>query len=180
VPDTQPLCFHMPMYDPAWMDGPREAYTIHGGLIRALSRGSIRLGSADPTAPPIMDPRVLTAEGDLDALAGSVELAREIGRQPALAEWTAEELYPGRSVRTRGELRAYVRHTVASYHHQVGTCRMGSDEHAVVGPELRVYGVDGLRVADASVMPLVTTGNTHAPVLMIGARAAAMMLSNRR
>jgi choline dehydrogenase len=180
VPDTQPLCFHMPMYDPEWMDGPREAYTIHGGLIRTLSRGSIRLRSADPAAPPVMDPRVLTAEGDLDALTASIELAREIGRRPALAEWTAEELYPGRSVRTRAELRDYVRRTVASYHHQVGTCRMGSDEAAVVDPELRVYGVDGLRVADASVMPFVTTGNTHAPALMIGARAAAMMLSNKR
>jgi choline dehydrogenase len=83
-------------------------------------------------------------------------------------------------VRTRAELRDYVRRTVASYHHQVGTCRMGSDEAAVVDPELRVYGVEGLRVADASVMPFVTTGNTHAPALMIGARAAAMMLSNKR
>jgi choline dehydrogenase len=84
-------------------------------------------------------------------------------------------------VRTRAELCDYVRRTVASYHHQVGTCRMGSDEGAVVDPELRVHGVEGLRVADASIMPFVTTGNTHAPVLMIGARAAALMLgSNTR
>ncbi len=181
VPDTQPLCFHMPMYDPEWMEGPPDAYTIHGGLIRTLSRGSIRLRSADPTASPVMDPRALTADGDLEALAASVELAREIGRQPALAEWTAGELYPGPQVRTRAELREYVRRSVASYHHQVGTCRMGSDEDAVVDPELRVRGVDGLRVADASIMPFVTTGNTHAPALMIGARAAVMMLgSNTR
>jgi choline dehydrogenase len=180
VPDTQPLCFHMPMYDPEWMTGPQEAYTIHGGLIRTLSRGSIRLRSADPTAAPVLDPRVLTAEGDLAALTASVALAREIGRQPGLAEWTADELYPGREVRTSGQLRDYVRRTVASYHHQVGTCRMGSDEDAVVDPELRVYGVDGLRVADASIMPFITTGNTHAPALMIGARVAEMILSNTR
>jgi choline dehydrogenase-like flavoprotein len=181
VPDTQPLCFHMPMYDREWMDGPQDAYTIQGGLIRTLSRGSIRLRSADPTAPPVLDPRALTAAGDLDALTASVELARAIGRQPALADWTADELYPGPEVRTRDELRDYVRRVAVSYHHQVGTCRMGSDEDAVVDPELRVRGVEGLRVADASIMPFVTTGNTNAPAMMIGARAAALMLgSNTR
>ena len=80
-------------------------------------------------------------------------------------------------MRTDAELRDYVRRVVASYHHQVGTCRMGRDEDAVVDPELRVYGVEGLRVADASIMPAVTTGNTNAPSMMIGARAAAMMLA---
>jgi choline dehydrogenase len=80
-------------------------------------------------------------------------------------------------VRTDAELREYVRRVTGSYHHQVGTCRMGSDEGAVVDPELRVGGVEGLRVADASVMPSVTTGNTNAPSMMIGARAAAMMLA---
>ena len=177
VPDTQPLCFHFPMYDDTWMAGPPEAYTIHGGLIRTLSRGTLRLRSADPTAPAVMDPRALSAGGDVDALTASVALCREIGRQPALAEWTARELYPGPEVRTDAELRDYVRRVTGSYHHQVGTCRMGSDEDAVVDPELRVYGVEGLRVADASVMPSVTTGNTNAPSMMIGARAAAMMLA---
>ena len=123
---------------------------------------------------------MLTAEGDLEALTASVDLARAIGREPGLAEWTADELYPGAEVRTRAELREYVRRAVASYHHQVGTCRMGSDEDAVVDPELRVRGVEGLRVADASIMPFITTGNTHAPALMIGARAAQLMLSNTR
>ncbi len=177
VPDTQPLCFHFPMYDDAWMAGPPEAYTLHGGLIRTLSRGTLRLRSADPTAPALMDPRALSAAGDVDALTGSVALCREIGRQPALAEWTARELYPGPEVRTDAELRAYVRRVAISYHHQVGTCRMGSDEQAVVDPQLRVYGVEGLRVADASIMPAVTTGNTNAPSMMIGARAAAMILA---
>jgi choline dehydrogenase len=177
VPDTQPLCFHFPMYDDTWMSGPPEAYTIHGGLIRTQSRGTLRLRSADPTAPAVMDPRALSARADVDALTASVALCREIGRQPALAEWTARELYPGPDVRTDAELREYVRRVTGSYHHQVGTCRMGSDEGAVVDPELRVYGVDGLRVADASVMPAVTTGNTNAPSMMIGARAAAMMLA---
>jgi choline dehydrogenase len=177
VPDTQPLCFHFPMYDPEWMAGPQEAYTIHGGLIRTLSRGSVRLRSAEPTEPLIMDPRALTAEGDLEALTASVELCREIGRQGALAEWTTRELYPGPDVRTRAQLRDYVRRVTVSYHHQVGTCRMGSDDEAVVDPKLSVHGVEGLRVADASIMPFVTTGNTNAPTFMIGARAAQFALA---
>ena len=177
VPDTQPLCFHFPMYDDEWMQGPAEAYTFPGGLIRTLSRGTLRLRSADPTAAPVMDPRALSAAGDVDALTASVALCREIGRQPGLAEWTARELYPGPEVRTDGELREYVRRVAVSYHHQVGTCRMGSDDEAVVDPRLRVHGVEGLRVADASIMPSVTTGITNAPSMMIGARAAAMMLA---
>jgi choline dehydrogenase len=180
VPDTQPLCFHFGMYDGTWMEGPEDAYTIHGGLIRTLSRGEVRLRSADPTQALAMDPCSLTAEGDVDALAASVELCREIGRQDALAEWTDRELYPGPDVRTRAQLRDYVRRVTASYHHQVGTCRMGSDEEAVVDPELRVYGVEGLRVADASIMPFVTTGNTAAPTMMIGARCAAFALAAQR
>jgi choline dehydrogenase len=177
VPDTQPLCFHFPMYDDAWMAGPPEAYTLHGGLIRTLSRGTLRLRSADPADPPAMDPRALTAEGDLEALTASVALCREIGHARAFSEWTSRELYPGPGVRTHAELRDYVRRVAVSYHHQVGTCRMGSDEEAVVDPELRVRGVERLRVADASIMPFVTTGNTNAPTLMIGARAAEFALA---
>jgi choline dehydrogenase len=158
------------------MDGPEEAYTLHGGLIRSLSRGELRLRSIDPTQPLAMDPRALNAQGDVDALAASVELCREIGRQAALREWTDRELYPGPDVRTRRQLRDYVRRVAVSYHHQVGTCRMGSDVDAVVDPELRVYGVEGLRVADASIMPVVTTGNTNAPTMMIGARCAEFAL----
>ena len=87
-----------------------------------------------------------------------------------------EELYPGAGVRTREELRDYVRRNAITYHHQVGTCKMGVDQLAVVDPELRVRGVEGLRVADASVMPVVTSGNTHAPTVMIGERAADLVV----
>jgi choline dehydrogenase-like flavoprotein len=176
VPDTQPLCFHLPLYDPAWMKGPADGYTIDGGLIRPESRGAIRLTSADPDAPLSIDPCCLSCDADVDALVASVELCREIGRQPALAEWTAAELYPGAEVWTSEELRDYVRRTVISYHHQVGTCRMGQDDRAVVDPELRVLGIEGLRVADASIMPSVTTGNTNAPTIMIGERVFDLLL----
>jgi choline dehydrogenase len=179
VPDTQPLCFHIPLY-PEGTTGPPDAYTILGGLIRPESRGAIRLRSADPDEPLSLDPRCLACDADLAALTASVELCREITRQVSLAEWTASELYPGPDVRTRRELRDYVRRTAVSYHHQVGTCRIGRDADAVVDPELRVYGVEGLRVADASVMPFVTTGNTNAPTIMVGEKAADAILAARR
>jgi choline dehydrogenase len=175
-PDIQPLFFHVPAYlEEAGMTGPPDGFTLLGGIIRPASRGSLRLASADLEAEPLIDPAYLSCDADLEAMAAAVELCREIGRQPALAEWTAEELYPGESIRTRDELREYVRRTAITYHHQVGTCKMGIDELAVVDPELRVYGVEGLRVADASVMPLVTSGNTHAPAVMIGERAAELV-----
>jgi choline dehydrogenase len=143
-----------------------------GGAIRPVSRGSLHLTSADPEAAPLLDPNCLASDEDLEALTAAVELCREIGRQPALSGWTREELYPGDGVRNGNELRDYVRQHAITYHHQVGTCRMGVDELAVVDPELRVRGLDGLRVADASVMPEVTSGNTHAPTVMIGERAS--------
>jgi choline dehydrogenase-like flavoprotein len=171
-PDLQPLFFHLPLYLDG-MEGPADGYTLMAGLIRPASRGTIALASADPAAPPLIDPACMSCEADLDALVAAIELCREIGSQPALAEWRDAELYPGDV-----DLRDYVRRTAITYHHQVGSCRMGVDELAVVDPELRVRGVDGLRVADASVMPYVSSGNTHAPTLMIGERAAELVAAS--
>jgi choline dehydrogenase len=168
-PDVQPLFFHMPMYLEG-MDGPPDGYTLMAGIIRPASRGTIKLASADPTVAPLIDPAYLSCAADVDALVAAVELCREIGAQDALGEWRGAELYPGDV-----DLREYIRQTAITYHHQVGSCRMGIDELAVVDPELRVHGIDGLRVADASVMPTVSSGNTHAPTLMIGERAADLV-----
>ena len=107
--------------------------------VAALPSGD-GLNVRGPTAPLSMDPRAMSVDADLDALAASVELMREVGHQPALREWTTGEVYPGPDVRTREEVRDLVRKTVGSYHHQVGTCKMGQDPDAVVDPELRVYG----------------------------------------
>jgi choline dehydrogenase len=170
VPDTQPIHFNVPLYED-WMEGPENGFSLMAGMIRPLSRGSVAL-AGDPAAAPLIDLGALACEADLDALAASVELCREIGGAPALAEWGAAEIYPGPQVRDAGALRDYVRRTAITYHHQVGTCKMGRDEMAVVDPTLRVHGIDGLRVADASVMPTVTSGNTAAPAMMIGERAA--------
>ena len=173
-PDLQPLFFHLPLYLEG-MEGPPDGYTLMAGVIRPASRGSLTLASSDPSIAPLVDPAYLSCDADVDALVAAIELCREIGSQAALGEWRGAELYPGEGARSREALRDYVRTTAITYHHQVGTCKMGVDELAVVDPELRVYGIDGLRVADASIMPFVTSGNTHAPTLMIGERAADLV-----
>ena len=175
APDTQPLFFHVPAYLPG-MEGPPDGFTLLGAVIRPQSRGRLTLASGDAESPPAIDPAYLAEEADVDALVWSLEQVREISRSGALADWYGEELYPGSRVNTANDLRNYIRDTAITYHHQVGTCRMGVDELAVVDPQLRVRGVDGLRVADASVMPTVTAGNTHAPTTMIGERAADLVL----
>ena len=167
-PDLQPLFFHLPLYLEG-MDGPADGYTLMAGVIRPASRGRITLASADPTTAPLIDPACMSCEADLDAMVAAIELCREIGVQPALADWRGAELYPGDA-----DLRDHVRRTAITYHHQVGTCKMGVDELAVVDPELRVRGVEGLRIADASVRPSVPAGITPAPPRMIGERAAEL------
>ena len=170
-PDTQPIHFSVPLYEP-WMEGPPNAFTLLGGMVRPQSRGSIRLSGPSAADPLLIDPQILSAEADLVALEASLAQVREMGVAPALRAWGARELYPGPEVRDAAAVRDYVRRTAISYHHQVGTCRMGVDGDTVVDPRLRVHGLEGLRVADASVMPSVTSGNTNAPSLMIGERAA--------
>ena len=163
-PDTQPIHFSVPLYEP-WMEGPPNAFTLLGGMVRPQSRGSIRLSGPSVADPLVIDPQILSAEADLVTLAASLAQVREMGAAPALREWGARELYPGPEVRDAAAVRDYVRRTAISYHHQVGTCRMGVDGEAVVDPRLRVRGLEGLRVADASVMPAVIAGNTNAPSL---------------
>ena len=175
-PDLQPLFLHM-VYPAESYPVPEHGYTIAPGIVRPLSRGTLRLASADPEAAPLLDPNVLAEGYDLEALVDAVELCREIGGQAAFEAWRKAEVAPGPEARTRDDLRAYVRRAVGTYHHQVGTCRMGQDALAVVDPELRVYGVPGLRVADASIMPSVPSGNTNAPSIMVGEKASDLILS---
>ena len=184
VPDTQPLFFSVPMYAqdaaPAAQDGPGPggAFTLQGGLVRPASRGEVRLSGPNPQDPLIVDPQVLTAQTDVDALVASVRQCREIGRADALAAWQPTEIHPGPEV-TDADLEDYVRGSVVTYHHQAGTCRMGTDADAVVDPSsFAVHGLSGLRLADASIMPQVTTGNTNAPTIMIAERAAAALVGS--
>jgi choline dehydrogenase len=167
----------VPMYEP-WMEGPDNGFTLQGGMVRPVSRGTLRLTGPAPADPVALDPNILAFESDLESLVAAVELCRRIGAAPALRAWGAQERYPGPSVDTTDAVRQYVRETAITYHHQVGTCKMGTDPAAVVDPRLRVHGLEGLRVADASVMPSVTTGNTNAPSIMIGERAADFLLAD--
>jgi choline dehydrogenase len=177
VPDIQPIHFMVPMYEP-WMEGPENGFTLMGGMVRPASRGVLRLTGPAPEDPVALDPNILACEADVESLVAAVDLCRRIGAAAALRGWGATERYPGPSVNTRDAVRGYVRETAITYHHQVGTCKMGTDAAAVVDPRLRVHGLDGLRVADASIMPMVTTGNTNAPTIMIGERAAGFLLAD--
>ncbi|MGC4963998.1 GMC family oxidoreductase [Gordonia sp. DT101] len=177
VPDTQPINFSVPFYYDDAMTGPTSGFTLHAGLIRPHSTGSVTLRDTDPASEPIIDFNLFDDERDLRALVRSVRQCREVGRQGPLAdEWGASEALPGPDVDDSDEaLAAWVRRAVNTYHHQAGTCRMGTDADAVVSPALRAVGVENLMIADASVMPSVTTGNTNAPTAMIAERAAELI-----
>lgn len=176
-PDTQPIHFCVPMYDDT-MTGPGNAFTLHSGLVRSYSRGTVRLTGPRSTDPARYDPQIFADPRDRESLRASFRQAREMVRAAPLADdWGAQEIYPERDLATEEEENAYMDRAVTTYHHQVGTCKMGTDSMAVVDPAtLTVHGVDGLRVIDASIMPFVTTGNTNAPSAMIGEKGARMLL----
>nr|WP_157494324.1 GMC family oxidoreductase N-terminal domain-containing protein [Kutzneria sp. 744] len=155
----------------------RPALTVLTTLIYPRSRGTLRLASADPTATPLIDFQYLADQGDLDVLAEGSEMVREIMASPAFKGAVKEEIHPGTKLQGQ-ELRDAILNRATSVYHGVGTCRMGVDELAVVTPELKVRGVDGLRVCDASIMPSVTGGNTNAPCIMIGEMGAALVLGS--
>ena len=152
---------------------PTEGFSIRIGLVRPRSRGRIRITSADLNAPLLIDPDYLSATADLATLCAAVEHCRAIGLARGLSEWRKREV--PRVPRGRGELSDFVAQNIGSYWHPVGTCAMGVDTAAVVDPSLRVYGTTRLRVADASIMPTITSGNTNAPTIVIAERAVEMI-----
>jgi choline dehydrogenase-like flavoprotein len=180
APDLQPLMSHFPMPVEGYPQlGYGDGYAIVAGIIRPLSRGRLWLRSADPAVHPVIDPHYLEEKQDVRALLAALKLSREVGQAGALKEFRAREIAPGPDVKTDEELVEYGMRNLITYHHQVGTCKMGIDNQAVVSPStLKVYGVEGLRVADASVMPAVTSGNTNAPSIMIGERCADFLLES--
>jgi len=180
--DARPdLQFH---FVPAILDDhgrhrlPGYGYTIHACALRPKSRGRLHLASKNPADKIRIHANYLTdPDGyDLKLLVESVKLSRELFAQPALARYRAGELFPGEAVRTDAEIEAFVRRKAETIYHPIGTCRMGSDAQAVVDAELRVRGIDALRVVDASVMPKLIGGNTNAPTIMIAERAADLIL----
>lgn len=173
VPDMQPLFMALPYYAPGF-EGPTNAFTFCAGIIRPVSKGFIKLKTNNPKDYPIIDPNYLSEQADVDALYEAVKLCRNLGYTDALKDWMKEEVYPGKD-KSKEEIIDYIRKASSTYHHMTGTCKMGIDKDAVVDPELRVYGIEGLRVADASIMPDVPSGNTNAPAIMVGEKAADMI-----
>ena len=173
-PDLQPVFMHIPYYAPG-LEGPANAFTFCAGIVRPTSRGSMRLRSSNPTDAPLLDPNVMSTDYDMTAMEKAIEICRDIGYQKALSPWRSREVYPGVDATSRQSVRDYIRRSVSSYHHQVGTCKMGLDRDAVVDPQLQVIGVRGLRVVDASIMPAVVSGNTNAPSIMIGEKGADLI-----
>jgi choline dehydrogenase len=175
APDLE-LPFAAVLYAGEWETPPTEhGFTIGAVVLQPRSRGTVTLASADPSAPPLIDPRLVADPADLDLLVHGVRLARRIAAAPALREWNGGELAPGAAATSDDDLRDFVRAHVHTIYHPVGTCRMGTDAGAVVDPALRVYGVEGLRVVDASIMPSIPRGHTMAAAVMIGEKAADLV-----
>ncbi len=153
-------------------------FTLSPVHLKPDGRGSVRLSSPDPLAPPSILFDFLRTEYDMRAVVTGIRLARRIAEQPALRPYVAEEIAPGPATVSDADMAAFVRQTGISNHHPSSTCAMGSGTNTVVDPRLRVHGIGGLRVADASVMPSVVAGNTNAPSIMIGEKAAAMVMED--
>lgn len=141
-------------------------------------RGSVRLSSPDPLAPPRITFGFLGSQYDMRAMVAGVKLARELAAQPALRAYAIEEIVPGPKAANEADLEQFVRETGVTNHHPTSSCAMGTGTNSVVDPRLKVHGIAGLRVADASIMPAVVSGNTNAPSIMIGEKAAAMILED--
>ena len=174
-PDLQFNFVHLPFDVIVGQSNPNSVSLIPG-LQRPLSRGWVRLGSRDPLEKPLLNPNYLAEEADVRRMVQMTKMSREIFATKAFAPaLTGRELLPGPEYKTDADLLRFVRNRCDSYHHQVGSCKMGQDSMAVVDAQLRVYGVEGLRVADASIMPTITTGNIHAPIMMIAEKVSDMI-----
>ena len=157
-----------------------HGYSCHVCLLRPLSRGSLRLASADPLAAPLIDPNFLGEADDTRRLVRGFKLMRELLNQPALAGHGGRELASSAAAKTDAEIEAFIRNHADTIYHPVGSCRMGPGPLDVVDAQLKVHGVDGLRVVDASIMPRVVGGNTNAPVIMIAEKAVDLIRAAAR
>jgi len=156
----------------------RRGITMNVNVLRSESLGSVHAASADPAAPPAIRFNFLSAQADRDGVLAAIRKGRELMSTSPMREIVSEEIAPGPLVQSDDELLDWVRHNAETTYHPVGTCRMGTDPAStVVDPELRVHGVAGLRIADASIMPTLTSGNTNAPCMMIGEKCADMVLA---
>jgi len=178
-PDIQ---FHMqPLSADKPGDGvhPFSAFTSSVCQLRPHSRGTVTIKSPDPLQAPAMMPNYLSDERDCEVAVGGIKVARRIAEAPSLRNYVIDEYVPGRRFQTDAELLEAARNYSQTIYHPTSTCKMGIDADAVVDPELRVHGLDGLRVVDASIMPKIVSGNTNAPTIMIAEKAADMILGKK-
>ena len=159
---------------------PWSGFTLIAYQLRPESRGQIKLKSTNPADPPAVYPNYLTAETDQRTIVAGLKLCRRLSASPRLERFVESEFQPGPAVESDEQLLDYVRRRGGTVYHPTSTCKMGDDPMAVVDPELRVHGIDGLRIADASIMPTVVSGNTNAATIMIGERAADMVRQKLR
>ncbi|MHC5860838.1 GMC family oxidoreductase [Nostoc sp.] len=169
-----PIQFLSPGYTPADF-----GFTGAVSLTRLQNIGSVGLRSPEPKDTPMLQMNYLQSEADVQKLVEGIKLIRQVFQSSVFDEFRGEEIAPGVNVQSDAALVAYIRDTCSTVWHPVGTCKMGIDSMAVVDPELRVHGIEGLRVVDASIMPTITTGNTNAPTIMIGEKAADLIKAGR-
>jgi choline dehydrogenase len=178
-PDIQiiamPIHQHADLWFPMLTKPPVHAFTVRVGILHALSRGWVRLRSSDPLDHPRIRFNMFAEPADLDVMVNALKISRNILSQSPMRDLITQELLPGEQFQTDAELAQAIRQQAEHRHHAVGTCRMGTDESAVVDAQLRVIGIENLRVADASVMPGDPSGNTNVPTMMIGEKAADLL-----
>lgn len=182
-PGRPDLQFHFaPVYfqEHGFVKPEGHGLTIGATLITPQSRGRITLRSSDPAQPLRIEGDYLSRAEDLRVLLDGIRLAREIAHAPAMRDLRGRDVPPGSELATGNALIDHVRKTAELLYHPVGTCRMGNDPMAVVDPSLRVHGLSGLRVIDASVMPSITRGNTNAPTIMIAEKAANLLVTSAK
>jgi len=175
-PDVQLIAMPVSNNAELWLKRPKFEISVRGGALHPKSRGWVKLGSADPTAAPRIQFNMFAEPDDLATMIRAVKASRDIYAQGPLGQMIRGETLPGPGVRKDAEIAEHLRANAWHRAHPVGTCRMGVDADAVVDPQLRVRGIEGLRIADASIMPEVPGGNTNLPTIMIGEKCADLVL----
>ena len=181
TPDIQTCQGEVPLTSAAILarfNPPASSWTMYGGIVRTKSRGRIRLTGPDPTESVQIESNLMSHPDDLKAAIACVQLCREIGNSAALRPFTKREVAPGKL--EGAALENFIRDSVVTYWHQTCTAKMGRDAMSVVDANLSVYGIENLRIADGSIMPRVTTGNTMAPCVIIGERAGKILKADHK